>query len=319
MKTKGDLANSKTVPLVSQAPFVTKIRPSEEYFDVICLSCHTQETSQWYKVSWDLTSEHRLCASCYGQYCRSGSNCNKCHRVYSEAIVRQKGRQELLASGTYESGETVQGYPCDYCDGNIIEQEKKRVTTQSIAAPGVCYICKTQRLDTCWREVPWKTGFQWCGTCRSRYGGTATVCGNEDCLKIPVQGELKLMKLIDLDEGLYECLACGAIAKKDIAKKCRTAKKLEKRQGKCFACGPTYSRRWAALPWDKKFPALVCHTCYLLYRAYSGRCLNMNCRKIFKKCEIAKMQKVRKIPGPDGNLCYPCISCKSMTTVIESV
>lgn len=319
METNSELVNCKTIPIISQAPFVTKKRPSEQEFVVICLSCHTKETPQWYKVSWEPTSEDRLCTSCYSQYSKSGSHCSECLRVYSEARIVQKGRQESLLSRTLENGETIRGYPCDdgdYCDGVIVEREKKRVSAQSISTQGVCYTCKTQKSNNCWRDVPWKAGFKWCGTCRSRYGGTGTVCGNEDCLKIPVQGELKKMKVLNLDKGLYECLACGAIAKKDFDKKCRRAKKLENRQGTCFACGPTSSPRWAALPWDKKFPALVCHTCYLLYRAYNGRCLNIRCGKIFKKCEISKMQNLRRIPGPDGNECYPCISCTGMTTVI---
>lgn len=303
--------DAHSASLISSTPVATERGPS-----VTCLSCHTKETSQWYKVSWDLNGRGRHCAACYGQYSKSGSSCYKCHRVYSEVRMRQKGGKELLVSQILENDEKIRGYPCDHCDGVIVEREKKRVARQSILTAGKCYVCKIQKSDTCWRDVPWKAGFQWCGTCRSRYGGTATVCSNEDCLKIPVQGELKEMKVIDSDKGLYECLACGSIARKDFEKNCRTAKKLQKSPGNCFTCGPTDSRRWSALPWDKKLPARVCHTCYLLYRTYGGRCLNDGCRKMFKKREIAKMQKLKKIPGLDGHRCYPCISCKSMTTVV---
>lgn len=280
----------------------------------VCFCCGGHESSQWYRVPWDRSSENRACNTCYSMFRHNGVRCYKCNRVYNKARAIKKSREEELASLTLPSGEVVHGFSCDYCDGVINKYEGEQNSPGYIKETGVCFICGCERICE-WRKIPWKPGSQWCSVCRSRYGGTATICTNEECLKIPLAEELNRMEVIDAEKGWYKCLDCGHTAKKNLSQKCRTKKTSESTFGKCFACGPKTSLRWDSMQWDGTQRVQVCHSCYLLYREHNGRCLNLGCRKIFRRKEIDDMMNQTIISGVEGKQSYPCIECGGMTTV----
>lgn len=282
------------------------------------LSCHEVSTPGWYKLPWKPTSPSRLCTACYNHCSRSNARCYNCCKIYGKSIMHQKSKRESKKSHKLQNGMCIQGYPCDYCVGVVVQYEVQKAATnpQDNVKPGSCFTCRS-KLSGCWRKVPWNPTREWCGVCRSRYGNTATICSNERCKKIPVKGELSKMEMLDGVLGHYKCLRCGSIARRDMRRKCAAVKKLEARHGECYSCGPVISKRWSSLPWDKKASAEICHTCYLLLRAYKGRCLNPDCRRIFRKVEVTKMKNLEPIEGPSsgGPKCRPCIKCHGHTTV----
>ncbi|SCW02481.1 LAFE_0F07382g1_1 [Lachancea fermentati] len=291
---------------------------SNASFSRSCLSCHGTVTIEWYKLPWDTASARRLCSVCYKQYSRSKMRCCNCNKVFSKSIMQARMRKESMKTCMSRDGKRVQGYSCDTCDG-VIEQPGSKNTNPHPSdkhRSGSCYFCDSQESGG-WRKVPWVPDKEWCSVCRSRYGGTATVCTNDKCRKIPFKGEFNKMEAIDESLGHYKCLKCGSVARKDLKKQCRAVKKLEEREGTCYSCGPTTSKRWNGLPWDKKAPAEICQRCYHLWRGSGERCFNPSCRRIFTKTEVFKMKKLKHIDGPSGasTKCRPCIVCRGPTTL----
>ncbi|QLQ80169.1 hypothetical protein HG537_0D01700 [Torulaspora globosa] len=295
----------------SSAQELAKFNPT---FQTKCLSCHESETTQWYKLPWDDSKFDRLCAKCYKRFSASKVRCYDCSKIYSK-VLAEKMYRGTKVSRTVSDGTTIQGYVCD-CGGIINEycRDTTKKTERDKSTAGSCYICKTSR-STCWRKIPWDSNMEWCSTCRSRYNGTAIICTNGSCLKIPLQNELKIMRVLDTENGLYECLKCGSVAKKDCSKNCRVSKKLQVSTRVCHCCGLVDSKRWCRLPWDKSSSTEICGTCYTAFRNYKARCLNDDCGKIFGKRDIDKMSETRMIVGPDGQSSRACIKCKGATTM----
>lgn len=284
-----------------------------------CLSCGTVDTIQWYRPPWDTDSSNRICTNCYSIFTRVKVRCLDCNKVCSSETARKMFLQGKLINRNLSDGTIIKGYPCESCNGLVNEfkeEASKKKKGRDRLPTGLCYICKTTD-STCWRKIPWDPELEWCGLCRSRYDGTATICTNKLCLKIPSKEELKEMSVIDADAGLYSCLKCNSDAQKDMNKNCRTVKKAEATHGICNSCGPVTSKRWTRLPWNKKYPAQICRTCSSALRTHKARCLNDECGQIFGKHEVDRIKKLKKVSSPSGEKSRQCLKCKGPTTLIN--
>lgn len=302
--------------------FATDESKSTKKFKEKCICCGVHITKDvWCKVPWMINASDRMCASCRKHYRGTLTRCSNsnCNRIVKSPELTRKRKRETKKACTLSDGTRIVGYKCDSC-GSVTRTEETQKAAPTVTKEGSkkdnCYRCGMKE-STSWRKVPWDTSRVWCGTCRSRYKGTATICTNKKCMKIPFKTELEKMKKISPSADSLICLDCGSPAKRDLSKSCRVVPALEVRKAKCYSCGPTSSNRWTSLPWDRNQAGEICAACYHRYRATGLRCLNDKCRMIFTKSEVNEMREQAAIEHVSeygsATRCYPCVSCHGPT------